>query len=157
MDYPVMFAGKRTGTLSVRREGLYTLFEVHTGRIDGLHRLWLHGGGRCFCLGVLEPDGDGMMLKRRFSGRELTALPEPIEYVSDGELTENRTEPAPAAVSAEEEGTEGGLLWYRGADGCLTAFDGDRRLIALPSALARIPGGADVRIIEGRQYIVFFC
>ena len=153
MDYPVLIGGKRTGTLSVRREGLYTLFEVHTGGIDGLHRLWLHGGERCFCLGVLHPDGDGMALTRRFSRRELAALPDRIEYASDGEQRKAAT---PVPDPTEEE-TEGGLLWYRGADGCLTAFVGERRLIALPSALSRIPREADVRTIEGRQYIVFYC
>ena len=153
MEYPVKLAEECSGRLSVRQEGLYTVIEVHTDRLDGLRRIWIHGEGRHFCLGVLQPDGSGMSLQRRFTRRELAALPEKIEYASD----EDGRETKPPIVGTEERGEESDRLWYRSADGCLTFRDGDRRLIAIPSEFARIPKGADVRRIEGQQYIVFKC
>lgn len=153
MESSVKLAGECSGRLSVRQEGLYTVIEVHTDKLDGLRRIWIHGGERHFCLGILQPDGDGMTLRRRFTRRELAALPDRIEYASD----EDGGETKPPAVNTAEHGEESGRLWYRSADGCLTSRDGDRRLIAIPSALTVIPRGADVRRIEGQQYIVFKC
>jgi hypothetical protein len=46
-------------------------------------------------------------------------------------------------------------LWLRRTDGSLVAHDGISSLVALPAKLRRETGGAVLRQIEGKEYIVF--
>ena len=84
MTKPVYINHKSAGTLSVTQDGLYTVFEV-TANADGLVRLWVYGGGKSVYLGILEPTGGGLYLRRRLSRRELANFPDPIEFASDRE------------------------------------------------------------------------
>ena len=45
MEYPVYINGKKTGVLSVRRDGLMTAFEADCEYAEGLLRLWVYGDG----------------------------------------------------------------------------------------------------------------
>lgn len=73
------------GTLTVSRDGLYTVLEAEAAGRDGLVRLWAHGGGKSAYLGLMQPWNGGLWLRRRLSRRELAAFPDPIEFVSDRE------------------------------------------------------------------------
>ena len=86
MTKPVYINHKSAGTLSVTQDGLYTVFEV-TANADGLVRLWVYGGGKSAYLGIMEPTGSGLYLRRRLSRRELANFPDPIEFASDQEET----------------------------------------------------------------------
>ncbi len=63
-------------------------------------------------------------------------------------------DPVPHTV---QEPPSGELLWFSAPDGSLSAFDGERMLVALPADNPRVPKGAErvVRNIDGREYIVF--
>ena len=63
--------------------------------------------------------------------------------------TDYSTCPWPAEVPEE------GLLWYRRADGSLTAFDGISNLLAIPAELRRPTPQMVERVIEGKKYLVF--
>ena len=180
MEIPVYLNGEAAGTLRVSREGLYTVLEAEVPGQDGPVRLWVHGGGKSAYLGVMQPVGGGLSLRRRCSRRELSAFPEPMEFASDTERDEAEKTDAEAAAeenaetaAACEERTaqnpetdyracpwpaeppEEGLLWYRRTDGSLVAFDGISSLVAIPSALrGGVPQGAE-RMIEGKKYLVF--
>jgi len=73
------------GTLTVSRDGLYTVLEAEAAGRDGLVRLWAHGSGKSAYLGLMQPWDDGLRLRRRLSRRELAAFPDPIEFISDRE------------------------------------------------------------------------
>lgn len=86
MDYPLLLGGERAGTLRIEQQGLYTCMEVTAEAREGLLRIWVQGGGREAYLGVLQPEGEGLSLRRRLSRRELAAFPQVIEQASDRQL-----------------------------------------------------------------------
>ena len=160
LDYPIYLSGELAGTLSERREGLYTVFSARCPLRPGLHRLWLFGiGGRCY-LGVLSPRGGELTLSRRLSNRMRAALPCEIRYAADRPMEKPDTatreaaqSPRRAAATAQPEHS-GALVWRERGDGVLTARDGDHELLALPvrpSAAA----AEKIHIINGREYLVF--
>lgn len=86
MDYPLLLGGEKAGTLRIEQQGLYTCMEVTAEAREGLLRIWVQGGGREAYLGVLQPEGEGLSLRRRLSRRELAAFPQVIEQASDRQL-----------------------------------------------------------------------
>ena len=167
MEYPLYIDGEKKGWLLVTREGLYTVMEAGADSVSELTRIWVHGGGRGAYLGLMQPWSGGLYLKRRLSRRELEAFPESIEYASDkspgaaaepepepdAETLPPCAEPEPPAQSVAE--TEPELLWLRRPDGSLTAFDGQRNLVALPASLRSNRDGAVLRRIDGGDYLIF--
>ena len=180
MEVPVRIDGKEAGVLRVTRSGLYTVLEAELeGGAGALLRLWVHGGGKSAYLGVMQPRGAGLWLRRSLSRSELGAFPSPIEFASDREdegedigkgslhndNSELEEEPAAAPEPPREtdhsacpwpaEPPEEGLLWYRRPDGSLTAFDGVSSLLALPAQLRGQSPQSALRVIEGKKYLVF--
>lgn len=86
MDYPLLLGGEKAGTLRIEQQGLYTCMEVTAEAREGLLRIWVQGGGREAYLGILQPEGEGLSLRRRLSRRELAAFPQVIEQASDQQL-----------------------------------------------------------------------
>ena len=184
MEVPLIIDGSPAGTLSVTRDGLYTLLEASLAQPrEGLVRLWAHGEGKSAYLGVMQPWSGGLWLRRRLTKREFASFPSPIEYASEREA-EPRGENKQTglhniidreAVPAEQEEKEslqhtgsdhsscpwpaeipaGDLLWYRREDGTLVSHDGVSSLLALPEALHRAGESAVRREIEGKKYLVF--
>ncbi|MDY3860577.1 MAG: hypothetical protein SO014_08090 [Candidatus Limivicinus sp.] len=177
MEYPLIIDGKRAGKLNVESSGLYTCFEAWTGESDRLLRVWVHGGGRCAYLGVMQPWSGGMYLRRRMSRRESADFPEYIEFASNDGCSEAGTaeresprsaaEPQRPGADAERKewnscpypapiaGDSAELQWYRRSDGTLVSHDGISSLIALPAQLRHAPEGAVVSRIGTGQYIIF--
>lgn len=175
MDYPLLLGGEPAGRLSVERQGLYTYMEAVTDRGGSLLRVWVQGGGQEAYLGVMQPWNGGMFLRRKLSRNDMAAFPSVIEQASDQrlELTqavditeitppepEEAAEAAPAPLPEPEpelrtQPEEAYVLWTEHRDGSLTARDGERSLLALPARLRRVPPGADLRRIGGREYLVF--
>ena len=71
--------GRPAGTLTLRREGLYTLLEAALPPSPELTRLWLCGGGERADLGVLEPRAEGRVFRRRYTRADLSRLPAPMD------------------------------------------------------------------------------
>ena len=91
------------GTLTVSRDGLYTVLEAEAAGRDGLVRLWAHGGGKSAYLGLMQPWNGGLWLRRRLSRRELAAFPDPIEFVSDRERDREAEQPEQSAEDLHNE------------------------------------------------------
>ncbi len=178
MEYPLIIDGETAGRLTAEEEGLYIAFSARIQTRKELTRLWLHGAGTEAYLGIMSPEGEKLCLERRFSKRELGALWREAEYASNrsgeeerGSAEEESTadEPMPDEENGEESGgaereadeaqssedKEDGLIWYRTESGTLTAFDGKRRLTALPVRLRHGNGQVELRTIEGREYMIF--
>ena len=181
MDYPLLLDGERAGTLRVEQQGLYTCMEVTAAAREGLLRIWVQGGGREAYLGIMQPEGEGLSLRRRLSRRELADFPRVIEQASDRQLppreevniTHEPSEPAPEApdpAPTPEEKSQPQpepepepastmelptLIWQERRDGSLVAKEGSHTLLALPASLRHVPQGADLRRIGGREYLVF--
>ena len=85
------------------RDGLYTVIEAQLpGIYEGMHRLWLHGGGVSAYLGLMQPWSGGMYLRRKLSRQQMAAFPKNPEYASDCDSAglhnhNNEPETAPAA------------------------------------------------------------
>ena len=166
MEYPIIIGGEERGSLRVSQEGLYTVFEAELpGVYEGMHRIWLHGGGRSAYLGLLQPWSGGMYLRKKYSKSAMHSIPQIVERVSDEER-EFAEKPAPTAEiepppaqscpwPAPEPEDEQGLLWLRREDGSMVSHDGISSLVALPAKLRRGTKGAVLRQIEDREYIVF--
>lgn len=164
--YPLLIDGRESGELRVTRCGALTLFEAEAEDGGGILRLSVYGGGREGYLGVMSPSGEGRVaLRRQLSRAALRDFPEQIEYAAPAGAAPAVTEPepgpepesAPEPEPGQDEGPEGGLIWYSSPDGTLSAHDGRRLLVALPADDARVPAWAGdvVRSINGRKYVVF--
>ena len=166
MTYPLIIGGKNSGRLSTGQDGLYTVLEAECPEsCEGIVRLWLHGGGECRYIGVMQPWSGGLYLRRRLSRSEWAQFPKNIEYASDTGENEaspsgqKKTEAPPesgfAPCPAPLSGKSGELLWMKRADGTLTAFDGSGSLVAIPTELRGRADGTVIRRIEGRDYMIF--
>lgn len=164
--YPLLIDGRESGELRVTRRGALTLFEAEAEDGGGILRLSVYGGGREGYLGVMSPSGEGRVaLRRQLSRAALRDFPEQIEYAAPAGAAPAVTEPepgpepesAPEPEPGQDEGPEGGLIWYSSPDGTLSAHYGRRLLVALPADDARVPAWAGdvVRSINGRKYVVF--
>ena len=83
MEYPVIVEGRQQGTLRVEREGLFTVFEARCAKREGLLRLSVYGGGREGYLGIMQPRGSGLYLKKKLSRAQLQGFPANVEYAGE--------------------------------------------------------------------------
>ena len=149
MEYPVYINGKKTGVLSVRRDGLMTAFEADCEYAEGLLRLWVYGDGEPLPLGVLRPEGGRLRLKKRFTKNELRRFSGNITCAGDkAPQPEPEKEPETSPKPEEQQ-----LLWVQTPKGTLMAYDGERTLLAMPT-LGRMSRGRTL-MIGGRRYMVF--
>lgn len=79
-NYPIIIDGRETGRISVDREGLFWCFEASSEMCDGIIRLSVYGDGKEGYLGVMEPRGNGLRLRRKLSRAGLTAFPNSITH-----------------------------------------------------------------------------
>ena len=144
MQYPIIHDGRRIGVLETRREGAYTRFEARCVFLPGVRRLFLYGGGRSAPLGIPQPEGGALVLRRRFSRAAMRAFPAPIEYAGFEEKTQ--TAAPPEALCAEKK-TADAEPFYLTEEGV--------RYLALPCALRRSVPGVRVREIGEESYLLF--
>lgn len=136
-SYPVYIDSNECGYLTVRTDGLMTVFSAKCSVKRGeITRLYVCGGGHSAVLGTLNKNGE---ITRRFSRTELEKLPHDIEYAADTPLSR------PSADT-------GDTLWRRGKMGCLVS----EGLIAIPAKEGRLARVSDkLRRIDGRLYLIF--
>lgn len=101
MDYPILEGKQEIGTLSVRDEGLYRVFRARCAYREGLWRLWLCGGERTVCLGLLEPKDGALRLQKKLSRAACASLPVPLSFASLGEPKPEAELPAAKAPEPE--------------------------------------------------------
>ena len=160
MEYPVLYGGEEMGTVTLTEQGARTQVEVSCRRDNaGLFRAYLLCGKGEYPLGVLEPQGDRAVIRRRFS-RAMTA---PVGKPVRGEVR-----PAGGSGVWEEVAAPDTLFrtpWLRqqlrGVSGAMTGKQGNNRLLALPYDPAKpfpLPPLfclARVRMIRGKPYVVY--
>ena len=146
MTIPILHGEETIGTLCTRREGAYTLFEARCRPLPGLRRLHVFGEeGRSACLGVLQPEGRELRLRRKLSRAAMRAWPQKLAYAS--------LDPAPRERSAAEAKTETERTEEHG--GSLLITEGGEAYLAIPCALRRAAPGLRVREIGGKSYLLF--
>lgn len=182
MDYEVTHNGKAVGTLRVEHEGLMTVFEARTRRLEGVQRLWVCGEDKCVYLGVLIPAGTELCLRKKLSRRDMMAFPEKIICASTaepkypprtGHCTQEEKAPPSANIKQDKAPVPGasvgksternstsqkkakGTVWEKSSMGTLTACCGGVIYTAIPATLRRKTPGVRLEIINGRQYIIF--
>ena len=98
--------GRPAGTLTARREGLYTVWEARLPPAPGLSRLYIRAeGGDWVCLGLLEPRKEGRVFSRRMSRAELAKLPRPIVSAATSDETRFPALPPDAGAPAKAPDT----------------------------------------------------
>lgn len=97
--YPIMDGEQAVGELTVRAEGLYTVFEVSAPLRDGLWCVWAVGRDSALRIGIPEPMDGRLRLCRRFS-RQLTAPAGPLLRGELRPLAEEREQWSPLKPSA---------------------------------------------------------
>lgn len=185
MEYEVKHNDRTVGTLKVEREGLMTVFEARTRRLEGVQRLWVCGEDKCAYLGVLIPAGTELCLRRKLSRRDMAAFPEKILYAATAEpkyaarprrgAEEEKSAPAAKVAKPDKETAlkaapepekrpekkpavpqkEQGRVWERASMGTLVACCGGVIYTAIPATLRRAAPGVRLETINGREYIVF--
>ena len=139
--YPVLAGGETVGELTVEAAASDTVLDMSCVRREGLWCAWAVGESGALRIGIPEPEGDRLHLRRRFS-RSMTA---PIGRILRGELRmPERAMPQwlpvdPAAPPVRSERflralqARQGVLTCR-VDGRLLLADGKRRKAARPKA-----------------------
>lgn len=144
MVLPVYFDNVRCSQGAITQSGLYRLVRASCPLREGLVRLWLCGGGRCVCLGVMLPQGDKLTFEKRFSRAASADWPERPEKLRAGTLPPNTAPPSPEAA---DKWTQNGL--------CLTKKEGNRTLVAIPARLRSPVKGVRTTEIDGEIYMLF--
>ena len=147
MTIPIIHDGKRIGALETRREGAFLRFEARCALLPGVRRLCIFGGGKRAVLGVMQPEGGALVLRRRFSRTAMRTFPDAVEYAGFEER-KDADAPPKAETRAEQTPPEG--------EGFYLTEDGARYLL-LPCALRRAVPGTRVREIGGRRWLLFRC
>jgi len=102
-SYPIIINGEPAGSISARRDGLYTVIEGECADGGGLLRLSLYGENREVPLGVMMPKNGKLTLSRRFSRTALKAFPEQINFAGPSGMAMPAAEPAVPAPAMEEK------------------------------------------------------
>ena len=104
MTVPILLDGKECGTLELRRDGPFTLFEARCEHRPELTRLWVFGGGKRGYLGVMQPEGEGLALRRRLSRAAMRSFPEKIEYAGAAPGKPDRIKKSPRRSGKQRAG-----------------------------------------------------
>ena len=134
MKYPLYIDGIEKGTLTVTQDKLHLVFNAECEYTQKLVRLSVFGKGESAYIGVMEPKGNKLVLCRRKSRNELSHFPRPIEYAANNVLEKSSND----------------ILWREAPNGTLVNDD----FIAIPACI-RNPQSCDIRVLNGREYIVF--
>lgn len=161
MEYEVKHNGEAVGTLQVGTEGLMNVFEARTRRLEGVQRLWVHGGEKNAYLGVLMPAGNEMCLRKKLSRRDMADFPKKILYASTSGETpalsqpEEPSEPEEREIAEKTTPEQGGIVWHASTMGTLTAVYEGVAYTAIPVMLRRTVPGVHIETINGEKYIIF--
>lgn len=127
--YPVQAEQKTVGELSVWNEKLYTVLDVACSMQAGLWCAWAVGEQGAVRIGIPEPEGSRLCIRRRFSRR----LMEPAGKILRGELRPLGEERMQwEALCTETDCGRALEQRFRQLHGVLTCRMDDRRLVAIP-------------------------
>lgn len=116
---PVYIDGEKCGSISKRTDGLMTVLTRPMQRPAGGSCAFMYSAAEKRALGTMQPDGDCLVITRRFSRAELRKLPENIEYAADRAVGEQSTSDT---------------LWRRGKWGALFRMSLSRYRRSLPAS-----------------------
>lgn len=156
--YPVLEDGRQVGTLTVTPDRLYTVFDVSCALREGLWCVWATGERETLRIGVPEPEGDALRIRRRFS-QSLTAPLGPLLYGELCPLGEERVQWEP--LDPAELRTPYLRHQLSERTDVLRGRAGDRLLIAVPRddsapfPLEAMFCFARLRCLRGRDHWTF--
>lgn len=79
-NYPIIIDGRECGRIDVGRDGLFWSFEATSAMSDGIIRLSVFGEEGEGYLGVMEPAGERMRLKKKLSRSAIKDFPQKITH-----------------------------------------------------------------------------
>ncbi|MBR2717034.1 MAG: hypothetical protein IKD79_04785 [Oscillospiraceae bacterium] len=83
MDIPIFVGGERTGTLAITESGPRRELEARLRDEGRVVRLWVFGRSGSWYLGIPEPAGGELYLKRRPSPAQLRDFPREPLYAAE--------------------------------------------------------------------------
>lgn len=155
--YPMLVGGQAAGELTVQTESLYTVFDVSVPLRDGLWCVWAVGEQGTLRIGIPEPVGNRLRIRRRFS-RQLTM---PLGSLLRGELRSPADEREPWVPLASSALAAPLRQKLQGLRGVLSCQEGSLHLIAIPRndivpfPLESMFCFARLRSVKGRECWVF--
>lgn len=126
--YPLLCGGTAAGELAVTRDALYTVFEAVCPGRDGLWSVWAVGQDSTLRIGVPEPVGNCLQIRRRFS-QQLTGPLGPILRGELRPLSDEREQWSPLKSSLLPAPLRQKLQGLRGV---LSCQQGGLCLVAIP-------------------------
>lgn len=155
-EYPIVIDGENVGQLSVRRDGLMTVFEADCRDVERLIRLSVFGqDGSEGRLGVMIPQEGRLFLRKCFSRSALEAMPQEIVCAAETGMppqTETAAEDeTPAPDCRTEAEAQEDTVWFPLPEGALISLESPAKL-ALPQREGHVSEGE--RMIEGKRYAV---
>ena len=158
--YPVLAGGETVGELTVEAATSDTVLDMSCVRREGLWCAWAVGESGALRIGIPEPEGDRLHLRRRFS-RSMTA---PIGRILRGEL---RMPEGNAAMAAGRPGSTSGTkrAFSAGDSSAAGSFDLPRGRTAAAglsqSGRCAVPAGGAVLLCvlsaDQGQRLLDFC
>ena len=110
-SYPILIDGVQTGTLTVARDGLMTVFLAECEDPGWLLRLAVYGPEGTGYLGVMIPEGGRLRLKKRLSRAALAGFPSQLRFAGPAgmaapEEASGQAEPAEEPAPEQEKASD---------------------------------------------------
>lgn len=122
--YPIIFDGIKAGELTVAREGLFWIFDAKCEMRDEVVRLSVFGNDGEGYLGVMEPNGPVLTLKKKLSRSSLASFPKTITHCGrKGES--GLDESGSSAISENVQGEENYPLIHNSEENNAESFPPD--------------------------------
>jgi hypothetical protein len=90
MEVPIYIDGVAEGTLTLERQGCYTLVQARLRDVGRVVRLWLYGDGQAY-LGVPVPEQGQLVLRRRLPAARRESFPAHPVYAAERPLEQGPT------------------------------------------------------------------
>lgn len=78
--YPIILDGAEVGTLTVTKQGAFWVFEADCQWQAEIVRLSVFGGGQTSYLGIMDPVGNRLRLKKKLSRAAVAGFPQQISH-----------------------------------------------------------------------------
>lgn len=163
-QFPIQLEGKSVGQLMMHEEPLYWVCEaVCHVTTDSIWRITIIGEKGSFRLGVPEPAGDSLKIRRRVSKQEISKLGKIVNCTLSGGSTVVQPTDNWTPISAPAELFRSSFLRERlqSSRDALTQEQNGVRLLALPMDVRQpfpLPAlfcMAHLRCIRGHWHVVF--
>lgn len=161
MEKKIYIDGREQGTVSFKKDGIYTVVEAEILSQEKLMRLYVQGCGKICPLGIMEPKGDKAVFRKRYSRIEAGKLPQKIEKAVAAAFDQSapqisRPEKNTKSVPEKRENcTQRGIIPWVWENGNLFYVTESDKYLAFPADLRKEVPGIRLKYYKNQQYMLF--